>query len=255
MAVTIQDDMFEAAGYLPAEQRTEFLAALLTYGQYGDEPSKDEPWYGMFVMAKFRLDKSRDMHDARAEAGRRSGERRRKASAHAAKNGAEVCSEQNANTVQVCSKQNANTVAAPVPNVEEEEEEEEEEENPQTPLQGARAEDSGRMDEVREVIDHLNAVTGKRYTASKGNARYVRARLNDGHTVAELNRAVDNMAAEWLHDPRMQRFLRPDTLFRPEKFEGYLNARPAGRASPVVDLTAYDGGTWGDGGYGDIGVV
>jgi hypothetical protein len=35
---------------------------------------------------------------------------------------------------------------------------------------------------------------------------------------------IDKKCQEWLGDPKMQQYLRPETLFG-TKFEGYLNAR------------------------------
>lgn len=77
------------------------------------------------------------------------------------------------------------------------------------------------------VIDHLVASTGKRFRHTAGNFKFIRARLKEGHTEADLIAVINTKTAHWLKDPRMNEFLRPSTLFNSEKFEGYLNASAA----------------------------
>lgn len=86
---------------------------------------------------------------------------------------------------------------------------------------------SGKPDrlsaKVREVIDYLNSVLGTGYRASsKKSASLINARLNDGFTVDDFKAVIDKKAAAWRDDPKMAKYLRPETLFG-TKFEGYLN--------------------------------
>jgi hypothetical protein len=37
---------------------------------------------------------------------------------------------------------------------------------------------------------------------------------------------IDVKVEKWKGDPKMDDFLRPDTLFRPKNFEAYLNEKP-----------------------------
>ncbi|GAA4880002.1 replication protein [Ferrimonas pelagia] len=93
---------------------------------------------------------------------------------------------------------------------------------------------------VRQVIAHLNVATGRRYAPRLDGAsgKLVVARLNAGASVDDLLLVVDCMTAQWLNHPTMERYLRPETLFRASKFEGYLvealqwRERGQPRASP-----------------------
>lgn len=73
------------------------------------------------------------------------------------------------------------------------------------------------------VIEKLNELAGTRYRASKNSLQPIVARLNEGFTLEELLMVVEYKCQEW-KGTDMQKYLRPETLFRPSKFEGYLNA-------------------------------
>lgn len=79
-------------------------------------------------------------------------------------------------------------------------------------------------DRIKEVLSYLNVKTGKQYRwQSKDNQLVLVARLKDGYNVEDLKKVVDNMAERWLGDEDMEQYLRPSTLFRRSKIEGYLN--------------------------------
>jgi len=83
---------------------------------------------------------------------------------------------------------------------------------------------------TREFLAYLNSQTGSHFKAStKATRRLVGARLRDGYTLDDMKAVVDAKCADWLHDVRMREYLRPETLLRPSKFEGYLQQA---RASP-----------------------
>lgn len=77
------------------------------------------------------------------------------------------------------------------------------------------------------VIDYLNEKADKHYRHTEANKRLVMARHKEGFTADDMRRVIDNQCSEWLHDDQMNQYLRPATLFRASKFEGYLNNRPA----------------------------
>ena len=58
MSVTIQSDMMRAANMMPANQKAEFLTALLEYGEYGIEPEGNPEWLPAFELCKERIDMS-----------------------------------------------------------------------------------------------------------------------------------------------------------------------------------------------------
>lgn len=76
--------------------------------------------------------------------------------------------------------------------------------------------------EAREVIDYLNLKTGSKYRYSQSSMRHILARLGEGFTVDDCKIVIDKKCNEWLTDPKMQQYLRPETLFA-GKFESYLN--------------------------------
>lgn len=81
----------------------------------------------------------------------------------------------------------------------------------------------------KEVIDYLNRKTGKRFKPNAdGNKRVIDPRLKDGYTVDDLKHIIDVKYAQW-HGKTFSNgqlgdnYLRPETLFRVSKIEGYLN--------------------------------
>lgn len=93
-------------------------------------------------------------------------------------------------------------------------------------------------DRVKQVIDLLNSMTGSRYKAStKSHAGNISGRLSDGHSVDDLMAVVRFKVGEWLHDPKMAQYLRPETLFQAGKFNGYLTAAKETQG-PLAGLSA-----------------
>ncbi|PTG04399.1 alpha/beta hydrolase [Staphylococcus chromogenes] len=73
-----------------------------------------------------------------------------------------------------------------------------------------------------DVIDYLNERTGKQYkSTTKKNQTVIRARIDEGFTLGDFKKVIDNKVAEW-KGTDMEKYLRPETLFG-TKFEGYLN--------------------------------
>lgn len=80
-----------------------------------------------------------------------------------------------------------------------------------------------------EIVNYLNARTGRSYKATSGKTRNcIKARWNEGFRLDDFKRVIDIKAKEWLNDGKMNRYLRPETLFGP-KFDGYLNQKDQGQ--------------------------
>lgn len=77
-------------------------------------------------------------------------------------------------------------------------------------------------DLAKQVLKHLNLVTGSRYQPAKGTLENIRARLREGHKMADLCLVAEYKQVNWGEDPKMAEYLRPATLYQPSKFEGYL---------------------------------
>ena len=214
MSVTIQDDMWDAAKAMKGKQGEAFLLSLLRYGFEGEEPSASEACYPFFVLCKDRVDLS--VKRSNTGAGRKPKPAFDSKSKRAFDSESNHASdyEQGAETTEINQPDNRGEVSRGENEVRREGEEE----------SALDSNQSERNAQISEVISHLNAVCGTSYRPNAETSRkYIGARLSEGYTVADCIRVIDNMAAQWLHDERMRRYLRPTTLFRPEKFEGYLN--------------------------------
>lgn len=86
-----------------------------------------------------------------------------------------------------------------------------------------------------QVIDYLNGKTGRRYRVTDKVRRLVNARVKEGAGFNDFVKVIDTKSAEWLHDEKMNMYLRPDTLFG-NKFQGYLNQTAPTGNNPFVDI-------------------
>lgn len=78
---------------------------------------------------------------------------------------------------------------------------------------------------IKDIVDYLNlkAKTNYKHTAKKTQS-LIKARVNDGFTLEDFKKVIDIKTSQWLGDPKMNKYLRPETLFG-TKFESYLNEK------------------------------
>lgn len=75
----------------------------------------------------------------------------------------------------------------------------------------------------KEIIDYLNQKANTKYRSSGSKTKtLIKVRVNDGFDLDDFKKVIDTKTSQWLNDPKMKKFLRPETLFG-TKFEGYLN--------------------------------
>lgn len=75
------------------------------------------------------------------------------------------------------------------------------------------------------IVSYLNEKAGTKYKATTAKTKSaIKARLAEGFTVDDFKTVIDKKCAEWIGDDKMEKYLRPETLFG-TKFEGYLNAK------------------------------
>ncbi len=75
------------------------------------------------------------------------------------------------------------------------------------------------------IIDLLNKVAGTRYrSTTEKTKKDIKARWNEGFRFEDFKHVILVKTEEWLNDPAMNKFLRPQTLFG-TKFESYLNQK------------------------------
>ncbi|WP_318393544.1 conserved phage C-terminal domain-containing protein [Enterobacter sp.] len=75
-----------------------------------------------------------------------------------------------------------------------------------------------------EVLSHLNLISGSRYQKSKTSLENIRARLREGYSVSDLKLVIDLKHEHWRENDEQYQYMRPETLFGPKKFEGYLQS-------------------------------
>jgi uncharacterized phage protein (TIGR02220 family) len=75
------------------------------------------------------------------------------------------------------------------------------------------------------IVDYLNTKAKTNYKPStKKTQALIKARYNEGFTLEDFKQVIDKKTNEWLRDSKMNRYLRPETLFG-TKFESYLNQK------------------------------
>lgn len=75
-----------------------------------------------------------------------------------------------------------------------------------------------------EVLTHLNQVSGSRFQKSKTSLENIRARIREGYSVSDLKLVIDIKHEHWHGNDKQYVYFRPETLFGPKKFEGYLQS-------------------------------
>lgn len=79
--------------------------------------------------------------------------------------------------------------------------------------------------DAEQIVSYLNEMCGTSYKANtKKTVDLIKARMNEGFTVEDFKTVIYKKAKQWINDPKMCKFLRPETLFS-NKFEGYLNEK------------------------------
>lgn len=86
---------------------------------------------------------------------------------------------------------------------------------------------SDELDDIpyKEIIDYLNEKTNSQFrNSTKKTQTLIKARFAEGFNLDDFKKVIDTKATEWLNDTKMNKFLRPETLFG-TKFESYLNQK------------------------------
>ena len=79
----------------------------------------------------------------------------------------------------------------------------------------------------KEIVDYLNEKGEKQYKHTTNKTKsLIAARFNEGFTLDDFKRVIDVKSKEWKDDPKMDEYIRPQTLFS-NKFESYLNQKEA----------------------------
>lgn len=75
----------------------------------------------------------------------------------------------------------------------------------------------------KEIVDYLNDKADRKYkhTTSKTKS-LIKARFNEGFNLEDFKKVIEVKVHQWNNDPKMNKYIRPETLFG-TKFESYLN--------------------------------
>lgn len=77
---------------------------------------------------------------------------------------------------------------------------------------------------IERVIRYLNAKTGKNFKPTTPETiKLINGRIQENYQPEHFKTVIDKKCSEWMGDPHWEKFLRPNTLFRPSNFESYLN--------------------------------
>lgn len=96
--------------------------------------------------------------------------------------------------------------------------------NPSCPVAAQPDREVVLTDLAIEVLTHLNLVSGSRFQKSRSSLENIRARLREGYSVSDLKLVIDLKHEHWHENDKQYQYMRPETLFRPSKFEGYLQS-------------------------------
>lgn len=79
------------------------------------------------------------------------------------------------------------------------------------------------QDPIDEILDYLNALTGRKFRSSTATHRKLLDRLlEEGHTIDQIKAVIAHKAYEWGNNPTMASYLRPITLFDYSNFNRYI---------------------------------
>lgn len=225
MKISIQEDMYEVMEQLPEDQGNRLLRALVEFGFSGVEPERsEEAWYYLFLAFRGRIQLSaKRSADGTSAINRRWGNETNDrcdegTNDRSCESTNHRCDEHTNDRSDGCTNDRCEEGTNDTENENESEIETENEEEKEREEWRAQVRDATAL-----FVSHLNSSCGTAFRASSSaTQRLVSGRLKEGYTAEDLCKVADGMAALWLHDPKMSQYLRPETLLRPSKFEGYL---------------------------------
>ena len=186
MGVVIHDDMWKAIQALPERQRKGMAYALLEYGFDKVEPEK-APWLSTFLAMKERIKLSSE----RSKPGRKGRQKRYSA--------------EFANTLLEGGSGN-------LPSYKEVEDE----------VKGNTPYISPQPTFTKQTLDLWNEITGQSVMDLTGETKMRLKRIEEsGRTIEDVAKVIRKKNRQWMGDPKMGSFLRPEVVFK--RFEEYLN--------------------------------
>ena len=198
----------ESVKNLPPEEYKKVMQSILDYALDGKEPEQSGIEYTVFCLVKPQI----DANNKRYENGKKGGRPKPSDNQELTK------VEPNNNQTKTKPKPNNNqTVTTTEPNV-------------YVNVNDKKDIVAQTEYPYKAVIDYLNKKTGREFKdKSKDSRNHIKARCDEGYTLEDFKKVIDNKVSEWGVEPRngekdMRPFLRPCTLFGSSRnFENYLN--------------------------------
>ena len=76
----------------------------------------------------------------------------------------------------------------------------------------------------KKIITYLNEKAGRKYKSTTNQTqKLINGRWDEGYRLENFKEVIDKKVQDWKGDSEMEKYLRPNTLFRPSNFENYLN--------------------------------
>lgn len=85
--------------------------------------------------------------------------------------------------------------------------------------------ESFEIEYTHEIVRHLNLTSGKKFRPVSHTITLISELLKEGYTVEDIKKVNENMTLLW-RGKENEKYLRPATIYKKEKFEGYLNLSP-----------------------------
>jgi uncharacterized phage protein (TIGR02220 family) len=76
---------------------------------------------------------------------------------------------------------------------------------------------------ARDILDFFNLETGKNFAPRDYNLRKVSELIDLNYSVDQIKSVIVTANNLWRDSEKMRHCIKPDTIFKPEKFEGILN--------------------------------
>lgn len=91
---------------------------------------------------------------------------------------------------------------------------------------------------AERVLTYLNHLTDRYYRPTKATLAMISARLKD-YSEGDIIAVISSKCREWENDPKMEKYLRPATLFSASKFDSYFGQAKKSDHPTEADMNWY----------------
>jgi uncharacterized phage protein (TIGR02220 family) len=76
---------------------------------------------------------------------------------------------------------------------------------------------------ITEIINHLNTTTNSKFLPNTSQTTKLLNKIIPKYPIEQIKQAISLKAEQWLDNPKMNKYLRPQTLFAEANIEAYIN--------------------------------